>query len=764
MHRQRVLILMLLITLVFALRPLPTAAAQAGDCPGAPATRLTVGTMGRVTVSGEGLAGVLRVRETPGADGRILVDMQYDDRFTVIAGPDCAGDYWWWQVGPMGGITGWAAEGASALYFTEPVADPAPNPLPTAPDRLLQSSGSGLPRTLAWSPDGQTVAVGTSLGVQLYTAALDPLQQIHAPDIAVLAWSPDGQRLAGGSADGSISLWNLATGENRVLIGHSSTILDLAWSPDSARFASAARDSVVIVWDAASGEQVGELAAEGQALTLTWNPDGSQIAVGYGIGDDPVYIGSGAIRVWDATSLTPIETPPGLNEEFYSAINDLRWSPDGKQLLVDNACYLSFFRLWDAATQTFTRSIDALALDVCPVAVDWLADSSGIVWALPPYGDTALFGNSELLEPVNLPISSLALAIRPGTNELAVLDRGYIYLLKTQDFSEIKRVQPFSPSAQVDWLNQPTPPSTSWQATLSQPTVTITESGQTLNIEQVCGTLQELRSASFSPDNSLVVVVALTPAETAREEGHTCLTLWRTATGEFITYVAAPPYYERDAGMSLFMDYFIEYVNWTPDGTHLYVSLTTSYPGPFAVSGYSGFYVWRVSDGQLAFYEVSDPISIYNFTASWNQDITRFAIISQAMLKIYDGASLQLLASAPIDEQDVCPIIRWSPDQSRIAGTNAVFDGVIWDAASGRTLRYLTAHTDSLLALAWSPDGTRIATAGRDNTVRIWDAASGQLLITLFPSSMAYSITWKPDGTELATIAGDNTMQVWNVQ
>ncbi|HEX3053593.1 MAG TPA: hypothetical protein VHP83_23235 [Aggregatilineaceae bacterium] len=763
MHRQRVLIFMLLITLVLAGLPSPTAAAQAGDCPGAPPTRLTVGTLGRVTVSGEGLAGVLRVRETPGADGRILVDMKYDDRFTVIAGPECAGEYWWWQVVTMGGITGWSAEGASDLYFTEPLADPAPNPLPTAPDRLLQSSGSGLPRTLAWSPDGQTLAVGTSLGVQLYTAALEPLQPLTGPDTVVLAWSPDGQTLAGGAADGTISLWNRASGEIRSLIGHSSTIFDLAWSPDGTQFASAARDSVVIVWDAASGEQVGELAADGQALTLTWNPDGSQIAVGYSIGDDPV-IGSGAIRVWDAASLTPIETPPGLNEEFYSAINDLRWSPDGKQLLVDNACYLSFFRLWDAATQTFTRDVDALALDVCPVGADWLADSSGIVWALPPYGETALFGNSELLDNISLPINSLDLAIRPGTNELAVLDSGYIYLLNVQDFSEIKRVQHFTPSAQVDWMVSAAPPSTSWQATLSMPTVTITESGQTLNIEQMCGPLQELRSASFSPDNSLVVVVALTPAEVAWEEGHTCVTMWRAATGEFITYVTPPPYYERDEGMSLFMDYFIEYVNWTPDGTHLYVSLTTSYPGPFAVSGYSGFYVWRASDGQLAFYEVSDPSGIYNFTTSWNQDITRFAIISQAMLKIYDGASLQLLASAPVDEQDISPIIRWSPDQSRIAGSNALFDGVIWDAASGRTLRYLTAHTASLLTLDWSPDGTRIATAGRDNTVRIWDAASGQLLITLLTPSTVYSITWKPDGTEIAAIAGDNTMQVWNVQ
>ena len=55
----------------------------------------------------------------------------------------------------------------------------------------------------------------------------------------------------------------------------------------------------------------------------------------------------------------------------------------------------------------------------------------------------------------------------------------------------------------------------------------------------------------------------------------------------------------------------------------------------------------------------------------------------------------------------------------------------MWDLDSGRELRTLAGHTDSVYGVAVTPDGQRAVSASEDKTLKVWDLASGRELRTL---------------------------------
>ena len=73
----------------------------------------------------------------------------------------------------------------------------------------------------------------------------------------------------------------------------------------------------------------------------------------------------------------------------------------------------------------------------------------------------------------------------------------------------------------------------------------------------------------------------------------------------------------------------------------------------------------------------------------------------------------------------------FSPDGKRIVTASADKTALLWDVASGRRLRAIKGHTDSVNTAVFSPDGKLVVTASDDGTARLWDVASGRSLQTL---------------------------------
>lgn len=89
------------------------------SCPGSPAQRLVVGEKGQVCTKSDSVI----LRASPGKGQPSIKSMPTGTTFTVIGGPECAGNNWsWWQIKLDDGQTGWVAEGGDIYdpYFLCP--------------------------------------------------------------------------------------------------------------------------------------------------------------------------------------------------------------------------------------------------------------------------------------------------------------------------------------------------------------------------------------------------------------------------------------------------------------------------------------------------------------------------------------------------------------------------------------------------------------------------------------------------------------------
>jgi WD40 repeat protein len=102
----------------------------------------------------------------------------------------------------------------------------------------------------------------------------------HTALVASVAFSPDGLRLASASYDGTVKVWDSATGqESLTLKGHTGEVNSVTFSPDGQRLASASSDQTVKVWDAATGEESLTLKGHTRGVTsVAFSPDGQRLA------------------------------------------------------------------------------------------------------------------------------------------------------------------------------------------------------------------------------------------------------------------------------------------------------------------------------------------------------------------------------------------------------------------------------------------------------------------------------------------------------
>ena len=107
-------------------------------------------------------------------------------------------------------------------------------------------------RTLAFSPDGAMLAVGSDTHIRI--RLLDGERQIGFKNVSgqseVLVFSPDTTVLVIGRRNGGIELWDITTGDQlTTLEGHIGPVETLVFSPDGRTLVSTGQDGTILVWD-----------------------------------------------------------------------------------------------------------------------------------------------------------------------------------------------------------------------------------------------------------------------------------------------------------------------------------------------------------------------------------------------------------------------------------------------------------------------------------------------------------------------------------
>jgi WD40 repeat protein len=135
-------------------------------------------------------------------------------------------------------------------------------------------TASGPVHTVAFSPDGRTLVAGAGIGptaeVHLWDAAAGREKarlKGHSHALVALAISPDGKTLASGALDGTLRLWDVASG--RELRTLRVSMVNAAFSPDGNMLATgspSAGNKPVLLWEAASPQAVAAELAEDHAL------------------------------------------------------------------------------------------------------------------------------------------------------------------------------------------------------------------------------------------------------------------------------------------------------------------------------------------------------------------------------------------------------------------------------------------------------------------------------------------------------------------
>jgi len=80
------------------------------------------------------------------------------------------------------------------------------------PNKAMTRLGRGTVLSLVYSPDGNRLAVGTTIGLWLYNVpTMDPLAlwDTRRGLVSTVTFSPNGTRLATGNWDGEVKVWDV---------------------------------------------------------------------------------------------------------------------------------------------------------------------------------------------------------------------------------------------------------------------------------------------------------------------------------------------------------------------------------------------------------------------------------------------------------------------------------------------------------------------------------------------------------------------------
>ncbi len=204
-------------------------------------------------------------------------------------------------------------------------------------------------RRMRVSPDGKWV-LSYGNGLLVETSIVDGRPRIewdrHQGPVETVAWLPSGERVVSGSSDGTLRVWNAATGKTvRTIDADKLGVFSITVSPDAKRIAAGGKAGTVREFETRTGKPIHERTGHrGWVRGLHYTSDGGRLL---SCADD------GAIRVWAEDQDEPVCTLSG----HLGGVLSVDIAADGRRAI--SAGRDGTVRVWDLSTGEQLRLLES---------------------------------------------------------------------------------------------------------------------------------------------------------------------------------------------------------------------------------------------------------------------------------------------------------------------------------------------------------------------------------------------------------------------